>query len=204
MHFMFTGITQELGRVEDIQSRGEGKQLTFYAPFLATHLIPGSSIAINGCCLTAETTTSTHFTATAVRETLQCTNLGSLLVNDNVNLELPMQPQGFLGGHLVLGHVDAQGRIVSKQQLKVGFELTIELPNTWIRFIASKGSIAIDGVSLTPFSVKDSLFSVAIIPHTATHTTLGLKKVGDSVNIEVDILAKYCERLFMRKDETNE
>ena len=184
---MFTGIVEELGRL----SSRDGSRFTFTAERVTADAEMGGSIAVNGCCLTVVDMGPGWWRADVVDETLARTNLGDLRPGDPVNLERPVRLNDRLGGHLVQGHVDAVGEVVAAAP-----ELAVRAPHT--RYIVEKGSVAVDGVSLTVVEVADDRFRVAVIPHTAEVTTLGRLQRGDAVNLEFDILAKYVERLLSR------
>lgn len=184
---MFTGIIEELGR---LRSR-DGGRLVFDAPTVVEDAKTGDSIAVNGCCLTAVEIGPGWWAADAVEETLSRTNLGLLGPGDPVNLERPTRLGDRLGGHLVQGHVDGVGEIVSPAP-----ELQVRAPAHLLRYIVEKGSITVDGCSLTVVRPLSDGFVVAVIPHTAAVTTLGLKGPGARVNLEVDVVAKYAERLL--------
>ncbi|KAA0236360.1 MAG: Riboflavin synthase [Acidimicrobiales bacterium] len=186
---MFTGIVEELGTVQD----RDGSVLRIAARSVLDGAKTGDSTAVNGCCLTVVGLGDGWWEADVSEETYRRTNLGLLEVGDAVNLERPVRPQDRLGGHIVQGHVDAVGEIVEPQP-----GLRVRMPSELTRYVVDKGSITVDGVSLTAFDVQDEVFTVAIIPHTAEVTTLGRKRAGDSVNLEVDVIAKYVERLMSR------
>ena len=183
---VFTGIVEELGRVAERQ----GSRLRISAETVLEGSRIGASISVNGCCLTVVELDDGSWEADVSDETLSRSNLGSLIVGDVVNLERPMALGERLGGHLVLGHVDAVGEIVSPVP-----NLVVRIPRDLMKLIVEKGSVTVDGVSLTAFNLTNDTFSVAIIPHTADVTTLGVRKIGDQVNIEMDILAKHIQRL---------
>lgn len=185
---MFTGIVEELGR---LQSR-DGSRFVFEASMVVTGTRIGDSIAVNGCCLTVVDLGEGWWAADAVGETLARTNLGRLDPGDPVNLERPLRLSDRLGGHLVQGHVDGVGEIVTPAP-----DLRVRAPAGVLRYVVEKGSIAVDGCSLTVVAPLEDGFTVAVIPHTAEVTTLGQKGVGASVNLEVDLLAKYTERLLV-------
>lgn len=192
---MFTGIVAHKGSVLDVEDDTGVKRLILEAGSLAD-LEVGDSIAVNGVCLTAVVVQDSRIAVEIVPETIARSSLGGIQPGDPVNLERPMSAHGRFDGHIVQGHVDGVG-VVSK----VGNEgddrrLTIELPAALTRYIVEKGSITVDGVSLTVSAVHPDSFDVALIPHTLEVTTLGLRKVGDQVNLEVDIIAKYVERLL--------
>jgi riboflavin synthase len=156
----------------------------------------GDSICVNGVCLTVVSMSKTEFSADVATETLSVTNLGELRLGARVNLERALQLSSRVGGHMVSGHVDGVGRIRSKREEGNGWRITIEAPDSVLRYVIRKGSIAIDGISLTVADAERTAFSIAMIPHTAKLTTLGFKNAGDSVNLEVDIIGKYVERLL--------
>ncbi|HEX3622751.1 MAG TPA: riboflavin synthase [Acidimicrobiales bacterium] len=181
---MFTGLIEELGALV----ARDGSRFTFAAEVVTTDARLGDSIAVNGCCLTVVELAPSTWSADVVDETLARTNLGALAVGAPVNLERPVRVGDRLGGHIVQGHVDAPGDVSEGPPW-----LTIVVPDT--RYVAEKGSVAVDGVSLTVAAVRADGFSVAVVPHTAEVTTLGRLGPGDRVNVEFDILAKYVERL---------
>ena len=184
---MFTGIVEELGRLRERQ----GGHLVFDAPVVSDDASVGDSIAVNGCCLTVVATGEGWWAADAVDETLARSTLDRLTPGDAVNLERPVRLADRLGGHLVQGHVDAVGVIREPAP-----ELRVGAPPELLRYVAEKGSVAVDGVSLTVVDVTEDTFSVAIVPHTAASTTLGRRGRGERVNLEVDVIAKYTERLL--------
>jgi riboflavin synthase len=184
---MFTGIVEEMGQV---RSR-DGGRFEFGANIVTTDAHIGDSIAVNGCCLTVVDHGDGWFAADAVDETLARTNLAGLQAGDRVNLERPMRLSDRLGGHLVQGHVDAVGEVVTPAP-----ELRVRAPAHLMRYVVEKGSITVDGASLTVVAALDDGFTVAVIPHTAQVTTLGYKGPGQQVNLEVDLVAKYVERLL--------
>ena len=188
---MFTGIVEGTGTVAAMAgAAGGGARLEVEAPWLAGRLRPGESVAVNGCCLTVAQATPGGFAADLVAETLRRTALGRLPAGAEVNLERPLAVGGRLGGHLVQGHVDGVARV-----LDPGPELRVELPPDLARYVVEKGSIAVDGVSLTVAAVGPDWFAVALVPHTLQVTTLGRRRPGDPVQLEVDVVAKYVERL---------
>jgi len=189
---MFTGIIEELGVVRSAGTR----------PVIACHTVladatQGSSIAVNGVCLTALDLTSNSFAADLAPETLARTNLGDLAAGSRVNLERPVTVATRLSGHMVQGHVDATGELVSLEALRDGnWWLKVRVPRELDRYLVHKGSIAIDGISLTIANLEDALLGVTIIPHTYANTTLGYAKPGSRLNLEVDVLAKHVEKLL--------
>ncbi|MDQ6838224.1 MAG: riboflavin synthase [Actinomycetota bacterium] len=188
---MFTGIVEELGRLRRRHSDGDTTRLVFDASVVTADAVIGASISVNGCCLTVVDIDQDGWAADAVGETMERTNLGVVTEGDRVNLERPVRLQDRLGGHLVQGHVDAVGTVVAPAP-----DLRIRVPAGVVHYLVAKGSITVDGVSLTVVDVGDELFTVAVIPHTAAVTTLGRRHAGDAVNIEVDVIAKYTERLL--------
>ena len=193
---MFTGIVEELGEVVEVVDLGDAARLTVRGPLVTSDAGPGDSIAVNGVCLTVVDTASGVFTADVMRETLARTSLGALEVGSPVNLERPVTLAARLGGHLVQGHVDGTGELLERVPGHRWEILRIELPPDLARYVVTKGSIAVDGVSLTVVEVGPDWFTVSLIPTTLDLTTLGGKQPGDAVNLEVDVVAKYVERLL--------
>jgi len=195
---MFTGIIQAIGTITRIEPKGGDCRLTVAAgklPF--ADVKPGDSIAVNGVCLTAVELGERVFAADVSRETLSRTTLGEAKTGTRVNLELALLPTTRLGGHLVSGHVDGVGAVVDKRSEARSVRFTFEAPADLAKYIAEKGSICIDGISLTVNEVNGNRFGVNIVPHTLAETTLGETAVGQRVNLEVDILARYLERLLL-------
>lgn len=188
---MFTGIVEELGTVLDRTDTPTGSTFRFKAATVLEESPEGSSIAVNGCCLTLTASGDGWWQADAVAETLSRTNLDQLQIGDVVNLERPVRLQDRLGGHLVQGHVDCVGEIV-----RAAPDLQVRMPSDLLRYVVEKGSITIDGCSLTVVKPLDDGFTVALIPHTIEVTTFGRKGPGARVNLEVDVMAKYAERLL--------
>ncbi|WP_030144980.1 riboflavin synthase [Spirillospora albida] len=193
---MFTGIVEELGEIVAIESAGDSATLTIRGPVVTQDAVHGASIAVNGVCLTVVDVADGVFTADAIKETLDKSSLGALEPGSRVNLERPVRLSDRLGGHLVQGHVDGVGAILSREPGERWDVVTISLPPDLSRYLVDKGSITVDGISLTVVEAKDDRFSVALIPTTLALTTLGHKKAGDPVNLEVDIVGKYVERMF--------
>jgi len=194
---MFTGIVEGTGTVAALAAAadGGGARLEVDAPWLAGRLQPGESVAVNGCCVTVAETTAGGFAADLVAETLRRTALGGLAAGAEVNLERPMALGGRLGGHLVQGHVDGVAKVLDRVPVGDGEEVRVELPADLERYVDEKGSVAVDGVSLTVAGVGPGWFAVALVPHTLEVTTLGRRRPGDLVQLEVDVVAKYVERL---------
>lgn len=190
---MFTGIIEALGSVEAVDATELSSRLVIKAPILDDAAL-GDSIAVNGVCLTATELDASTFAADVMAETLRRTALGSLVVGDVVNLERAVTPATRLGGHMVQGHVDGVGRITRRSPSGAFDEVGIALPAELLPYVVEKGSIAIDGVSLTVAAVADDEITIGLIPETLQRTTLGRRTVGDTVNIEVDVIAKYVER----------
>jgi riboflavin synthase len=193
---MFTGIIEELGRVVALERKNTGARLTIACPAILADAAVGASIAINGACVTAVALASDQFSADIAPETLKRTNLGDLQPGSPVNLERPLRAIGRLDGHFVLGHVDGTGEIVSLDSLGGdNWWLRIRIPNALTRYVVSKGSVAVDGISLTIAEIENDVAAFTIIPHTWAHTTLHAYQPGARVNLEVDILAKHVEKL---------
>jgi riboflavin synthase len=196
---MFTGIVEELGRVLSLDREETGARLTVSCTGVIRDATLGASIAVNGTCLTAVRLGSDYFSADLAPETLKRTNLGELQPSAPVNLERPLRANSRLDGHFVLGHVDSTAEIVALDSLgDDNWWLRIRVPNHLTRYIVSKGSLAVDGISLTVAEVEGDLISFTVIPHTYEHTTLHAYRAGSLVNIEVDILAKHLEKLISR------
>ncbi|HEY8479901.1 MAG TPA: riboflavin synthase [Spirillospora sp.] len=197
---MFTGIVKELGEIVRIEPRGDSVELAVRGPVVTQDAVHGASIAVNGVCLTVVDVQGEVFTADAVKETLDKSSLGALEPGSKVNLERPVRLSDRLGGHLVQGHVDGVGTILSREPGDRWDVVTISLPTDLARYVVDKGSITVDGISLTVVEAGTDRFSVALIPTTLALTTLGHKKPGDPVNLEVDVVAKYVERMLRRPD----
>ena len=199
---MFTGLVAELGTVQRLARQGSSYHLTVGAKKVLTNLKSGDSVAVNGACLTVVRMDDSGFTADVMPETVRLTNIGSLQPGFRVNLERTLRLCDGLDGHIVSGHVEGLGTISAQRPDGIAVVVTIDTPVELLKYIIKKGSIAIDGISLTVTEVTDSSFSVSLIPHTAKETTLGFKKVGDSVNLETDILVKYVERMLTWNKQT--
>jgi len=196
---VFTGIIRELGRVEVIEAGEDGLRLSVRAPETAALTRVGDSVAVNGVCLTAVTAAEGVLAFDTVPETLRRTSLGRLAPESPVNVEPALRAGEPLGGHLVQGHVDGVGAVRSFAQEGDGARLEVETPPEILRYCVEKGSIAVDGVSLTVAALGDTALAIALVPHTLAATTLGGLRAGDSVNLEVDVLAKYVERLLLSR-----
>ncbi len=193
---MFTGIVEEMGVVNICEKDLAGTKLSILASSVLDDLKVGDSVSLSGICLTVDGVGTESFTVQVSMETMRVTTLGSLVVGSAVNLERAMQLNKRIGGHLVSGHVDGVGVVRERIQEGNAFHLSIEAPKEILRLCIQKGSITVDGISLTINQVNDNGFSVAIIPHTAHVTILGRKQVGDHVNLESDLVGKYVERLL--------
>lgn len=193
---MFTGIIEEVGIIKKMRSQSGGVRLTVGGKIVLKEMKVGDSIAINGACLTVTEIKAPHFSSDVSGETLDKTNLGKLKSGDKVNLERPLRLSDRLGGHLVAGHVDAIGIIRGITKKGDASILTFEAPKEVMKYLVYKGSIAIDGISLTVNDIQRNIFNVTIIPHTARTTTLGFKKIGEIVNLEVDLIGKYVENFL--------
>jgi riboflavin synthase len=191
---MFTGLVQAIGRVAAIERSQDGARVTIETP-MASELSPGDSIAVNGVCLSAGALGDGWFAAEAMNETLGRTSLGGLASGSEVNLELPLRATDRLGGHVVQGHVDGVGEVRAVSEDGFARRIEIEAPAALLRYVIEKGSIAVDGVSLTVAALDDRSFTVSLIPETLQRTILGQAGPGDRVNLEVDVLAKYVEKL---------
>lgn len=197
---MFTGLVEGQGRISNLHSDGPAIDLVIEAPTeLGENCNIGDSVAINGCCLTVVKIDNNHWTFQAGAETLSKTNLGNLTEGDTVNLERPLPVDGRLGGHFVQGHVDGVGTVDAIETDGEWTSIWFRVPPELARLMVPKGSIAVDGISLTVVDAEQNRFSVALIPHTLEVTTLGTRKIGDTVNIETDILGKYVQKLMETK-----
>jgi len=192
---MFTGLVEETGELLSLERSSAGARLTVRAPLVTQDVHIGDSVAVNGCCLTVTIHEGNTIAFDLLGETLARTNLGALTPGTPVNLERALAAHARLGGHFVQGHVDTTSPLLSFEQVQADYRLEIALPREFARYVAFKGSIAIDGISLTVAEVHEASFVVWIIPHTFAVTNLRSKKAGDLVNLEFDLLAKYVERI---------
>jgi riboflavin synthase len=197
---VFTGIVRELGRVASAEGGADGLRLVLEAPMTAAAMSVGDSVSVNGCCLTAESVDGATIRVHAVPETLARTPLARAGTGGLVNLETAARAGDPLGGHYVQGHVDAVGRVQSVEAEGEGLRVFVEAPEDVLRYCVEKGSIAVDGVSLTVAELADDAFAVALVPHTLEATTLSTLAPGQEVNLEVDVLAKYVERLLRARE----
>jgi riboflavin synthase len=207
---MFTGLVQETGRIESVERRQEQNgakltRITVAANDVPGELKSGDSVAVSGVCLTAVEIGKKHFCADLAEETLHRTSLGELRGGSLVNLELPARPQDRLGGHIVQGHVDGTGKLVSLTQIegREDWRMVVELPPPLTKYVVPQGSIALEGISLTVARIEGTRLEVAIIPHTYQATNLSALRPGDPLNIEVDVLAKYAEKMMRGKRASN-
>lgn len=193
---MFTGIIEELGTIVAIEEQEDAKRITIQGPLVTSDVSRGDSIAVSGTCLTAVELEGDKFTADVMNETLRLTSLGGAKVGDHVNLERAMNATTRFGGHMVLGHVDGLGEIRSRELSENWEWVRVNVPADLMRYIVLKGSITVDGVSLTVNEIGEDFIGLSLIPETMRLTTLGTKQPGDKVNLEVDIMAKHIERLM--------
>lgn len=193
---MFTGIVEELGEITAVEDLGDSSRFRVRGPVVTEGAKHGDSIAVNGVCLTVVDFGDGEFTADVMAETLSRSSLGALAAGSRVNLERPMALGGRLGGHLVQGHVDGTGTIVERKPAEHWEIVKVSLPAELTRYVVEKGSITVDGISLTVVDAGPDYFTISLIPTTLALTTLGFKQPGDPVNLEVDVLAKYVERLL--------
>ncbi|MFC0039370.1 riboflavin synthase [Actinomadura rayongensis] len=193
---MFTGIVEELGEITAVEPLADSARLAIRGPLVTEDAVHGASIAVNGVCLTVVETRDGIFTADVMKETLDRSSLGALKAGSRVNLERPVRLNDRLGGHLVQGHVDGVGTLISREPGERWDVVTFSLPEDLARYVVDKGSITVDGISLTVVQATNDRFSVSLIPTTLELTTLGHKGPGDPVNLEVDVVAKYVERML--------
>ena len=198
---MFTGLIEELGTIKKINQKGNTLVLVIEAEKIMTDLHVGDSIAVNGVCLTVTTFSTNYFEADVMPETFKHTSLSSLKEGSKVNLERAMAANGRFGGHFVTGHIDGTGTIRKRSHVENAILIEIEIPEEFSHFVLEKGSIAIDGTSLTIFKTTDHSVTISIIPHTAEEAVIGVKREGEIVNLEFDVMAKYFYA-FMQKRET--
>lgn len=197
---MFTGLIQEVGTIESITTNAEGKEFVIRAPGLIKDIEIDDSVATNGVCLTATKIMGDTFRVQAIHMTLEKTSVGYLKTGDKVNLELSLRPQDRIGGHFVQGHVNSMGKIKKIEKKGNNWEIEVSFPKELRKYMISEGSIALDGISLTIARLTTDSLTVAIIPHTLEKTSLSAKKVGDHLNLEVDMISKYIEN-FLRFDK---
>ncbi|WP_432204954.1 riboflavin synthase [Cetobacterium somerae] len=201
---MFTGLVEELGKVISINKTREGANLTVSCKKVLKSVNIGDSIATNGVCLTVIDFSDSSFTTNIMNESLNVSTLGNLKIGNLVNLEKSLTLQSFLGGHLVTGDVDCQGKIISIIDDGFAKKYTIEIPNDFMKYVVYKGRITLDGASLTVASLTESTLVVSLIPHTQKSITLGYKKIGDFINVETDLIGKHLEKLLLSKEKKSE
>ncbi|CAL9577298.1 Riboflavin synthase [Streptomyces sp. enrichment culture] len=199
---MFTGIVEELGEVTAVETLGDARRFRLRGPVVTEGAKHGDSIAVNGVCLTVVDHEGDEFTADVMAETLKRSSLGALAVGSRVNLERPTAVGARLGGHIVQGHVDGTGTILERTPSEHWEIVRISLPADLARYVVEKGSVTVDGISLTVVEAGPDFFTVSLIPTTLALTTLGRKQPGDPVNLEVDVIAKYVERLLAHREGT--
>jgi riboflavin synthase len=199
---MFTGIIEHLGTIESLELHSDGGRLTVHAPTVAPHLAISNSIAVNGCCLTVVSKDHDYFSADLSGETIRKTSFGELEPGMRINLEQPLTAGKEFGGHFVLGHVDTVGRVTRLEPEGDNWWYGVEVPESFARCIVPQGSITIDGISLTVARCNNRIAEIAIIPFTYEHTNVRDKKIGDTVNLEGDILGKYVERRLEARETT--
>lgn len=201
---MFTGIVEEIGKISQVVRGVNSQKLTIKADKIMEDIGLGDSIAVNGICLTVTEFSRDSFTVDVMHETLMHTSLKGISIGKNVNLERAMQANGRFGGHIVSGHIDGTGTIAEIKKDDIAFRYRINCDNKILKYIIKKGSICIDGISLTVANLYDDSFEVSIIPHTSSNTILDEKKVGDIVNLENDCIGKYVERLLNFDSSSND
>ena len=200
---MFTGLVEEKGRLIEKIKTGDGFQLILSAKKVREDIKIGRSISVNGCCLTVVKKNSKSFSVDTIEETLKKTNLGSLKINDEVNLERPLKADERLGGHFVLGHVDTTGKVVDVKELSNSHFMKISFPANFKKYLIFVGSVSIDGVSMTVAELEDNTFGIGIIPYTWKETVFSNKNIGDTINLEFDVLGKYVERIMENNPVAN-
>ncbi|SET19627.1 riboflavin synthase [Thorsellia anophelis] len=193
---MFTGLIEQIGTIKSIDRGHNHLKISIYANSILRDVTLGDSIAVNGICLTVTHFTDSYFTVDVMPQTVQASSIKTLKIGDKVNLERALRADSRLGGHFVTGHVDTIGQISQMSRNENAIKIVISFPSAYTRYLVEKGSVTIDGISLTVFSVSSDSFTISLIPHSASMTTLASKKVGDEVNLEFDILAKYTEKLL--------
>lgn len=198
---MFTGIIEELGKIKSINFGADSAELFINATTVLQGTVVGDSICVNGVCLTVKKIVNNAFSADVMSETLKRSNLGSLKLNDLVNLERAMQMNGRFGGHIVSGHIDGTGKITKIQKSDIALVFSINFDEKLAKYIVKKGSIAIDGISLTIAEMGNTEFTISTIPHTLENTVLKTKTINDIVNLEVDVIGKYVEKLLLKEPE---
>jgi riboflavin synthase len=202
VHVLFTGLIEELGVITSIKKNADGANIIIGASTVLSDIKIGDSVAVNGPCLTVTAFNRDSFTVFAMPETINKSTLGSLATGEKVNLERAMTLGGRLGGHLVSGHIDTVVTLTRRNPQGGAIILDFEAPQSLMRYIVTKGSVALDGVSLTVVDTAESSFSVGLIPHTSAETTLGYLKIGSGINLEVDLIGKYVEKMLLPRLES--
>jgi riboflavin synthase len=197
---MFTGLVEEKGTLMNKIKTGDGYRLEIKADKVLEDTTIGSSISVNGCCLTVVEKKNNTISMDTIEETLKKTNLGDLNIGDMVNLERPLKADARLGGHFVLGHVDTKGEVIEIKELSNSHFMKIRFPEEFKQYLIYVGSVSIDGVSMTVAELKENVFGIGIIPHTWEETVFSTKKIGSTVNLEFDVLGKYVERIMENKE----
>ena len=201
---MFTGVVEELGQVQEIKTKSSGAHLTISAKLVMDDIKIGDSISVNGVCLTVTNSNNNQFSLDLVSETLDKSNLGDLSKGDSVNLERAMRASNRFSGHILQGHVESLGVILDKQLHEDNAIISVGLDPEWMRFCIPKGSISLDGISLTIAKIEANIIEIALIPYTLENTTLGLKSKSDTLNIETDIIGKYVHRIMSFDEDESE
>lgn len=196
---MFTGIVEEIGVISSVLNKGHHRKLSVYSKKIMGDLKIGDSVSVNGICLTVVEKGRNHFSVEVVTESLMLSNLSDLKIGSRVNLERALSVMDRIGGHIVSGHVDDVGILKGKIDKTTHFDYEIEFPDEFSRYLVAKGSVAVEGVSLTIASIERNRIRISIIPHTLKNTTLGSKVIGDRLNLEFDVLGKYVENLLLRE-----
>ena len=197
---MFTGLVEEKGTLMNKIKTGDGYRLEIKADKVLENTTIGSSVSVNGCCLTVVEKKNNTISMDTIEETLKKTNLGDLNIGDMVNLERPLKADARLGGHFVLGHVDTKGEVIEIKELSNSHFMKIRFPEEFKQYLIYVGSVSIDGVSMTVAELKENVFGIGIIPHTWEETVFSTKKIGSTVNLEFDVLGKYVERIMENKE----
>ena len=197
---MFTGLVEEKGILMNKIKTGDGYRLEIKADKVLENTTIGSSVSVNGCCLTVVEKKNNTISMDTIEETLKKTNLGDLNIGDMVNLERPLKADARLGGHFVLGHVDTKGEVIEIKELSNSHFMKIRFPEEFKQYLIYVGSVSIDGVSMTVAELKENVFGIGIIPHTWEETVFSTKKIGSTVNLEFDVLGKYVERIMENKE----
>ena len=199
---MFTGIIEEIGKIAEYTKLSDGARLKVSCKEILDDIKIGDSVSVNGCCQTVVEFTKDYFIADISEETLKVTNFGDIKLGYSVNLERALTPTTRMGGHIVQGHIDCTGKLISVEKMSGFYNMRFEIPEKNTRYVVNKGSVAVNGISLTVANMENNIFSVAVIPHTYSGTTLAKLNIGESVNIETDILGRYVEK-FLSSDNNS-